>query len=409
MPRKLPEFIMTGDPGSFARRTITERKPRIIRDVIRSNTLMESARQKLHALEEEIGHGKVVNPFGGADFPPGAFEEEERKAWEQEIALYEGRSWLDIPWYFAESFFYLKLLIAAGYYEGDAPDPFQALKDEELSGAEGGLYLARAAMDRMAAFRLPLDSVVFLLRSSLWGNRVDLSNYEIPREGRDAFLEGGGENLLLDDSLSVAEKLLRGRRLGVVTDNAGPELVFDLLLADRLLGLGEPPLITLHLKKAPFFVSDAMSKDVVQTVHAFIRDGDHRVRAAGGRLKRSMEEGRLALADHFFWNGPRHFTRLPRDIEESFAASDLVVFKGDANYRRLLEDRKWEPWASLEEETRYFPAPFAVVRTMKSEIVADIPREKARALAAEDRDWLINGKRGIISYREPRRRRESRP
>ncbi len=238
---------------------------------------------------------------------------------------------------------------------------------------------------------------------------MDLSSFDIPQAGRDAFLEDRGEDLLMDDSLTVAEKLLRGRRLDVVTDNSGPELVFDLLLADRLLGLGEPPLITLHLKKAPFFVSDAMSKDVLQTIHAFTREGDHRVRAAGGRLKRSMEEGRLALADHFFWNGPRHFTRLPREIKESFAASELVVFKGDANYRRLLEDRKWKPWVSLEEETSYFPAPFAVVRTMKSEIVADIPRERARVLAAEDPEWLTNGKRGIIRYCEPRRRPKSRP
>ncbi len=408
MARKLPEFILTKDPGSFARRTITERKPHIIRDVIRFNTLRESALQKLHALEEEIKSGKVNDPFNGVDFPSGAFAEEEREAWGQEIALYEGRSWLDIPWYFAESFFYLKLLIAVGYCDGQAPDPFQVLKDEELFGAEGGLFLARAAMDRLASPRLPLDSVVFLLLSSLWGNRVDLSNEEIPREGRDAFLKGGGENLILDDSLTVAEKLLHCRRLDVVTDNAGPELVFDLLLADRLLGLGEPPLITLHLKKAPFFVSDAMSKDVLQTIHAFTREGDHRVRAAGGRLKRSMEEGSLALADHFFWNGPRCFTRLPREIRESFAASDLVVFKGDANYRRLLEDRKWKPWVSLEEETRYFPVPFAAVRTMKSEIVADIPREKAEALAAEDRDWLTNGKRGIIRYCEPLHRRINR-
>jgi uncharacterized protein with ATP-grasp and redox domains len=394
-----PEFISTRDPGSFARRTITERKPRIIGDVMESNSLSGRSIERLRELELEIREGSVSNPFEKSDFPPGTFEPPEREAWEEQLALYEGRSWLDVPWYFAEAVFYLKLLFAVGYYEGGVPDPFQALKDRELFGVGGGLHLARAAEARLGSSRPPLDRAVFLLRSSLWGNRVDLSNFDVPQEDRESLLEEGGDNLLVDDSIRAAQGLLDGLELEFVMDNAGPELAFDLLLADLLLGLNARARVTLHLKKAPFFVSDSMSKDVLRTIGAFEGDGGSGIKAAGKRLRRLVEEGRLALSDHFFWNGPLHFTRLPRMLMESLSASDLVVFKGDANYRRLLEDRKWKPWTSLDEETSYFPAAFVAVRTMKSEIVADIPREKALALDAEDPDWLTNGKRGIIRYR----------
>ena len=45
-----------------------------------------------------------------------------------------------------------------------------------------------------------------------------------------------------------------------------------------------------------------------------------------------------------------------------------------------------------------FPAPFACLRTMKSEIVVDVPREKAESPSAADPQWLINGRRGLLRY-----------
>ena len=81
------------------------------------------------------------------------------------------------------------------------------------------------------------------------------------------------------------------------------------------------------------------------------------------------------------------------DMIDAAQQADLVVIKGDANYRRILEDRKWDCSLRMEDLADYFPAPFAVLRTMKSEIVVDIPRKEARRLAARDPEWLINGRR----------------
>jgi hypothetical protein len=74
-----------------------------------------------------------------------------------------------------------------------------------------------------------------------------------------------------------------------------------------------------------------------------------------------------------------------------------VLLKGDANYRRLVGDRRWPAATPMEALTDYFPAPFAVLRTLKSEIVVDVPSE--RGLDREDPDWRTNGRRGIIRLR----------
>ncbi|MBM4464331.1 MAG: protein-glutamate O-methyltransferase family protein [Chloroflexi bacterium] len=45
--------------------------------------------------------------------------------------------------------------------------------------------------------------------------------------------------------------------------------------------------------------------------------------------------------------------------------SNLVILKGDVNYRRLLDDRHWPHTMRLEEVGDYFPLPFLVLRTLR--------------------------------------------
>lgn len=53
------------------------------------------------------------------------------------------------------------------------------------------------------------------------------------------------------------------KRIDLITDNAGFELISDLCLVSVLLELGLAERITLRVKSHPLFVSDAMVKDVV--------------------------------------------------------------------------------------------------------------------------------------------------
>ena len=88
--------------------------------------------------------------------------------------------------------------------------------------------------------------------------------------------------------------------------------------------------------------------------------------------------------------------QLPPDLARLWAQADFLVFKGDANYRRLAEDRHWPTTTRLADITRYLPAPAAVLRTLKSELVLDLAPGQAQDLADQDRLWMINGERGVI-------------
>ncbi len=402
MPSVLPPFLSTGDPSSFAMRTIVERKPRIVEQVLQSNPGVPSdVRDSLQELVRGIREGVVASPFDGrADLCIG-FQPEELHTWEEEIARYAGRRWLALPWYFAEAYFYLRLLVAWGYYDRHMPlDPFGALKEEELSGPQGGVAVARQIARAVEAVDSEGGALAVLLRASLWGNRVDLGCFELDESRRREVLLRGEDSLVVDHTEQVLARLASARAVGMIVDNAGSELACDLLLADRLLSDARRA-VTLNLKRSPFFVSDAMVKDVERTIAAFQSDAEPLLAHSGTRLREAMASGRLVLRDHWFWSSPLHFTRMPPAVHAGLAAEDIVIVKGDASYRRLLEDRRWEPWRTMEEVAGYFPAPFACLRTMKSEIVVDVSRGTTESLSAADPDWLTNGRRGLVRYCRP--------
>ena len=94
--------------------------------------------------------------------------------WKEISKPYIGLSWLDVPWYWAETFFYRRILEIIRYFHLGAwheHDPFGVQKNAELapdvaprrvSGVINSLPEGRAGQFE------------FLLYSALWGNRVDL-------------------------------------------------------------------------------------------------------------------------------------------------------------------------------------------------------------------------------------------
>ena len=388
-PAIQPPPLHTGAPGSFARRTIEQRKHSIIADLLAGGGLAPAAVGGLRALAREIGGGRFSDPFAAGGGPP--LVPAERHAWQQALRPLIGRPWLDLPWYEAEASFYLRVLSATGYYERAAPgygsDPFARLKQAELE--RNGPRLAAELADAA----LPV-----LLRSSLWGNRVDLSNYEIDRGHADSVIAsasaGPPDELVIDHAAAALRSLARARRVDVATDNAGAELTCDLALVDRLLAAGVRQ-VRLHVKDAPFFVSDATAADVHATL-ALLSAQPSPAQAIGRRLADALAAGSLRLQPHWFWNGPCHYPDLPDGISGALAQADLVIFKGDVNYRRLLSDRQWRADAEVAAIAGYLPAPALILRTLKSEIVAGLAPGQAEQLARRDPEWLINGRRGII-------------
>jgi uncharacterized protein with ATP-grasp and redox domains len=378
--RPLP--LMTSELGSFARSTIVERKPQIIRQVIADNDYPPDIVAALEAFRHEIA-AQPLQPLTEV-LPDTEF-------WNQQAAAHRGRSWLELPWYFAETYFYRRLLEAVRYLQPGPwqdEDPFAPQKRRQESKAVAFLlqhWEELAAADPETRFEA-------LLHSSLWGNRADLSNLtvrELARGGLDAPSER--HNIVIDHSQWITARLSAGiPRLDLVTDNAGRELLFDLALAEFVLAQGWAASVVFHLKDRPFFVSDAMPRDAEHLL-GILGDED-----LGQRLEAQRLAGRLVFTSHPFWTRCLMFREMPEDLVADLSQSGLVLLKGDVNYRRLLDDAHWPYTARVEEIAAYFPASFAILRTLKGEIMVGLPPGQAETIAAGDPEWLINGKRGII-------------
>ncbi len=94
---------------------------------------------------------------------------------------------------------------------------------------------------------------------------------------------------------------------------------------------------------------------------------------------------------------PQPFWEIPKDISQDMKVSSRLVFvKGDANYRRLLGDRKWAFDTPFADVCGYFPTNLCALRAIKAELGCGMPEEKTRAARALDDKWLVSGRFGII-------------
>jgi len=387
---------MTSTPDSFARKTILERMPQIIAQVMADNEYPLEVVAAMNSLRDEIA-SQPIQPLretvGDAEF------------WNAEQSTHAGKTWLELPWYYAEAYFYRKILEATGYFQSgnwQGRDPFEKQKHRQI---ESDLQKLSAEWEELSALETEIRFEA-LLHSCLWGNRADLSNSDIKEKGRGGLAAHEERHLILIDHTQEAKKLLsKGvQRVDFICDNVGSDLLFDLGLADFLLQENWAGKIHLNLKRQPLFVSDAMPADVLLTIDWLKKFPSTAMQAWGQRLAENLVDGRLVLDDDPFWTTHLMFSQMPPRLRQNLSHSEVVLIKGDANYRRLLEDRAWQSTVRTEEVCAYFPATFVSLRTLKSEIIIGLEIGQAEALDAEDAAWRLNGKRGIIQLICPKRR-----
>ncbi|MHB0859114.1 MAG: damage-control phosphatase ARMT1 family protein [Anaerolineae bacterium] len=386
-----PSPLMVSEPGSFAEHTIVQRKPAIIADVIASNDYPADIVHALYALAHEIAVlpvAPLTEVAPDVDFWLGSW-----RPW-------QGHTWMELPWFFAETYFYRRLLECVRYFQPGPwwqKDPFARQKQSALAqgletfGAFCSALAAGPSLERAALFSA-------WVQRSLWGNRADLSNLASAAKAHRDILGTPAEWLLIDDTEPLWSRIAGGqvRRLDLVADNSGLELLSDLGWLDWLLAEGLVQRVHLHLKPQPFFVSDVMRRNLDATVDALATSDQPALAALGVRLRAAQQDGRLLAHDHPFWAQCLFYTQFPSDLRAELAASDLMVLKGDVNYRRLLEDRHWPPTTNLADITGYMPAPFVALRTLKGELIVGLAPGMAEALDRTDPDWLIDGERGLI-------------
>lgn len=212
----------------------------------------------------------------------------------------------------------------------------------------------------------------------LWGNATDLSlltnmSYEDIQKLQGSNARKASEkNILVNDLdkafnvLSTAQKEEKSqRRVDIVLDNAGFELFVDLILAGYLLASGLATTIIFHPKSIPWFVSDVLPADFgallsaladPQTFYAALTEASEHTEKSETPLNDTEianlqflfqhwsglhAEGQLVLRPNLFWTAGGSYWRLPGTeprLYEDLKESELVIFKGDLNYRKLTAD-----------------------------------------------------------------------
>ncbi len=394
------------EAGSFAHLTLTKRMPAIVQRVIDENDFPPSIVENLETLIQELPYGivRVLNDEG-PDVP----------TWSKYLKPFVGKRWIEIPWLFAEVYFYRRIVEATHYFlpgSFQSVDPYEYQKSRGLETAMDSIQELSARVNAWSDTQphrdstLDRTSLIALLYFALWGNRADLSlwpiNSEKSEESRqEIHLEQ--THILVDDTSLIADRVANfdGVRIDFIVDNAGFELVCDLCLADFLLASNAAGIVYLHLKSHPTFVSDATIRDVHDTLEVLATDEDGEVQSLAHRLQDHIAQGRLLCRENLFWTAPLVFWEMPEELRTELAQSRLILSKGDANYRRCLGDRKWPFTTSFQDIVCYFPAPFVALRTLKSELAAGLQSDQVETLNHEDPQWLTNGQWGVIQFVEP--------
>ncbi|MCE1253499.1 MAG: protein-glutamate O-methyltransferase family protein [Anaerolineae bacterium] len=392
----LPAYLMTSEPGSFAHYTVLERYPNIINQVIEGNRYPQNIVNALRELQTEIRSGGKATPLS-ADFP-------NSQDWNTLLVSYENDTWLGLMWYFSEAFFYQRILDVVQYYrEGELKglDPYRGLKQSQISGDIADLCAVWPQYENLPA----LERFDLILHSCLWGNRADLSMTAfIDGQSLQGLSNQSEREFIVSDATDVARDYLsRGHnQVDVLNDNAGADSIFDLVLADFLISQGWVKTVRFLLKDCPFFISDAMPKDIRQTISELQAQNNNAVCALGRRLDNYLVSGQLILSTHPFFSSGHTFEDLPADVVADLQKADLIILKGDANYRRMLGERHWPYGTPIEEAAHFFPQSFLAMRTIKCELLAGLESEKAREMEKLNRDDMfafVSGKRGVIQMR----------
>lgn len=393
--QQLPEPIRGQEDNSWARTTIVERLPDILSRTVVENDFPPPVKAELEALHAEIP-GARIRPIRDVQAPDYA-------DWKTFTAPYLDDDWLEVPWFFAEHYFYRRIMDAVSYFQ-HRKDPFLSQKRKGYRNNRDRIRkYAEGLGERLDDGGLDQGDVRDVLHLSLWGNQGDLSLW--PADGGSApdheDADSAQEHLLADQSPAITGLLFgRGRvpRVDVLLDNAGFEFVTDLGLVDLFLTSGLVHQVVLWAKVHPTFVSDLTSWDIGDGIVHLLQDDNAAVKDLGQRLADHLESGRLRIKEDFYWNSPLPLRDLPLPLRKEFSESSLVISKGDANYRRLVGDRHWDFTTPFAAVVDFFPAPLAALRALKAELAVGLDRSAIQRAEKGDSEWMINGRWGVIQW-----------
>jgi damage-control phosphatase, subfamily III len=349
----------------------------------------------LATLKYELQHNRALSPIIDDGIP-------DVKLYNEELEARGPPTWHDVEWLYAECYLYRRiaaLFSTAKTKFWKDYDPFYRQKMKtfkssrpavlelcarykdiitQIQSSKAGAPVAADVTDEKEIEQAEKLLFIEMAEICLWGNATDLSlltslSYEDIQklQGSNARKESE-KNILVNDFdlafsiLTAAQKAKKeSRRVDIVLDNAGFELYVDLILAGYLLATGLATEVVLHPKDIPWFVSDVVPKDFSALLSAMadpkafyenVSDADDESSTKKSPLSDEEaanvkflfddwshlhSEGKLILRPNRFWTHAGSFWRMPHTapaLVDDLKESELVIFKGDLNYRKLTGD-----------------------------------------------------------------------
>lgn len=348
-------------------------------------------------------------------------------------------SWQNAPWLYAECYMY-RLLHT---YFSTAQSPFWKTYDVFLNTKDGSFEDSRAGTVELITWYLstltkteeakdPATLAALaeeMLEISLWGNATDLSLLTTmtmadiqSRQGK-ASRTALKKNVIVDDTEQVWQLLQKMRsspapEVHVVLDNSGFELLADLVLATYLIAGGYAKKVILHGKGMPWFVSDVTARDLKHFIQCLGNpssfgklepDEAANLRKFGSILQLQSDNGQLCFEAHHFWTSQYSFdyisTKAP-DLYEKLCGGELVIFKGDLNYRKLVADKAWPKSTPFKNALGGLGLPYngtgmrvLALRTCKADVCVGLKEGQEEKLNEESQgEWIRNGRYAVISF-----------
>ena len=284
----------------------------------------------------------------------------------------------------------------------------------------------------------------------LWGNATDLSlltnlSYDDIQKLQGAESRMQNEDHIVVNDFPAAFACLKKiqesgkdeRRIDIVLDNAGFELFVDLILTDYLLQSGLATYVVLHPKNIPWFVSDVIPKDFGDLLNVLVNaksfyetpsDDDKAKGTSPAQLSEKGEEdmkrlfeswstlyaeGKIILRPNVFWTEGGSYWRMPHTAPDLYAdlqSSELVLYKGDLNYRKLTGDAMWDPTTPFVDAIgplgRGSGLRTLALRTCKADVVVGLAEGEDERLRSMEgvggdegcRKWAWSGKWAVVSF-----------
>ena len=365
--------IMTSKEGSFARYTMTGRVPAIVDDLIAQNRFTPETEKRLRELRTSLPSGELAPLSSGYPFS-GKIN--------QTLAENPSFAWLNGPFLFLENYLYHRISDICGFFSNGF-DYFLYRKETE----------ARKGLNRFADYLERIDTPMTfseICLMNLAGNKADLS------QSSSYYSSDADFELLIDHRSGAAKKLENCSRVDILLDNGGEELFLDLLLTYWLLKHKKVGRVKLHFKRMPYFVSDALISDYRFLLR--ILSEKRETACFAEELERLEKEGMLTLGDDPFLVSGKLFSRLEGELAAELSRSDLIIFKGDLNYRRLVGDNYWPHEMRTSSLVNYFNTDILISRILKSEVMTGL--DPGMIPLGNNTDWMFNGKYGQIEFVE---------